>query len=97
VDFPDQLEGVMAIAIGDIEKGWIYRTKNNQERLVLGWDKEGRVVYASRGGNVMNEFKNCHTRSSNQRFAEAVDKKVREVPDVAPFVIANNAQTVVVR
>ena len=53
----------MAIAVSEIKKGWIYRTRNNQERMVLGWDKDGRVVYASRGGNVKNPFHNCHVRS----------------------------------
>lgn len=29
----------MPIAISDIEAGWVYRTSNDQERLVLGWAK----------------------------------------------------------
>lgn len=87
----------MPIDIADIKKGSVYRTKNNQERLVLGWDKDGRVVYSSRGGNVMNPFHNCHVRCSEQHFANAVEEKVREVPNVQPFIVANNAQTVIVR
>lgn len=87
----------MPIPVSDIHKGGIYPTPNKQERLVLGWDADGRVVYSSRGGNVVNAFKNCHTRCSESRFAQAVGAKVRDVPDVQPFIIANNAQTVVVR
>lgn len=87
----------MPINATDIEKGWVYRTNTNQERLVLGWDKDGRVVYSSRGGNVMNPFKGNHTRCSESKFAEKCDTKVRQVPDVGPFIAANNAQTVVVR
>lgn len=87
----------MSIAVSEIKKGWIYRTKKNQERIVLGWDKDGRVVYSSRGGNVKNPFHNCHTRSSEARFAKAVESAVEEVPDVEPFIKANNAQTIVVR
>jgi hypothetical protein len=87
----------MTISIADITKGWIYRTKKNQERLVLGWDKDNRVVYSSRSGKKLNPFRSGHTRSSESLFVESVITKVREVPDVQPFIIANNAQTVVVR
>lgn len=87
----------MPIDVTEIQKGWIYRTQKNQERLVLGWDKDDRVVYSSRGGNVMNPFHNCHVKCSAQRFADAVEEKVREVPDVQPFIDGNNAQTVIVR
>lgn len=87
----------MSIEVSDIIKGCIYRTEKNQERLVLGWDKDDRVVYSSRGGNVKNPFHNCHVRSSDARFAKAVKEKVGNVADVQPYIIANNAQTVVVR
>jgi len=87
----------MPVNITDIEKGWVYRTSTNQERLVLGWDKDGRVVYSSRGGHVMNPFKGNHTRCSESRFAEKCDTIVRQVQDVGSFITANNAQTVVVR
>lgn len=86
----------MPIAISDIQAGWVYRTLTNQERLVLGWDKDGRVVYSSRGGNVKNPFKNNHTRCSSDRFAEKCETKLRQVNDISSFIKANNAQTVVV-
>lgn len=87
----------MAIAISDIEAGWVYRTPTNQERLVLGWDKDNRVVYSSRGGNVKNPFQGIHTRCSAERFAEKCEAKLRQVTDLPSFINANNAQTVVVR
>lgn len=86
----------MAILIGDIEKGWIYRTPKNQERLVLGWDKDDKVVYSSRGGNVMNEF-NTRTKSSEESFSEACSEKLRQVSDIESLIESNNARDVVVR
>lgn len=87
----------MAIAVSDIARGWIYRTKKNQERLVLGWDRDGRVVYTSRGSDKLKPFRNCHVRCSDNRFADAVEAKVREMDDLRSFIIANKASTVVVR
>ena len=46
----------MAMAESDILKGWIYRTSNLQERLVLGWDRDGRIVYSSRGKDPEKAF-----------------------------------------
>lgn len=87
----------MAIVISDIAKGWIYRTKKNQERLVLGWDRDGRVVFTSRGNDKANPFHNCHVRCSANRFVDAVEAKLGEMPDLKSYIIANKAQTVVVR
>ena len=87
----------MAMSETDIQKGWIYRTSNNQERLVLGWDRDGRVVYTSKGRNDAAPFHNCHVRITGQRFAQRAIGKVRFVEDVQPFIVANKATTVVVR
>ena len=88
----------MPIPISEIEAGWVYQTSNKQERLVLGWDAHGRVVYATRGGNVMNPFQGQHTKSSAERFAEKCTvAKVRQVTDLSIYITANNAQNVVVR
>ena len=87
----------MAIEISEITKGWIYRTSKKQERLVLGWDRDGRVVYTSRGGDPLRPFLNCHVRCSANKFAEVVEDKVREMPDLSSFIIANKARSVVVR
>lgn len=68
----------MAIDVADIEKGFLYKTETNQERIVLGHDDTGKVVYAARGGNVQNKF---DTRFSCQpeRFAEACEKKLQKI------------------
>ena len=87
----------MAMSESDIQKGWIYRTSHNQERLVLGWDRDGRVVYASKGHNDAAEFKNCHVRITTKKFAQRAIGKVRQVEDLKTYVIANKATTVVVR
>jgi len=87
----------MAMAESDIQKGWIYRTSNNQERLVLGWDRDGRVVYTSKGRDDAAPFLNCHVRITTQKFAQRAIGKLRQVEDVRPFIIANKATTVVVR
>ena len=48
----------MAMSESDIQKGWIYRTSHQQERLVLGWDRDGRVVYCSKGKDKERPFQN---------------------------------------
>lgn len=87
----------MAMAESDIEKGWIYRTSNQQERLVLGWDRDGRVVYTSKGRDEAAPFLNCHVRITARKFAQRAIGKVRYVEDLQPFIVANKATTVVVR
>lgn len=86
----------MAMSESDILKGWIYRTSHNQERLVLGWDRDGRVVYASRGHGPA-PFQNCHVRITTRKFAQRAIGKVSQVEDLRPYVVANKATTVVVR
>ncbi|MBP6596941.1 MAG: hypothetical protein KA187_06180 [Arenimonas sp.] len=85
------------MAESDILKGWIYRTSNLQERLVLGWDREGRVVYSSRGNNPEKDFQNCHVRITTAKFAQRAIGKLRLVEDLTPYLVANKATTVVVR
>jgi len=87
----------MAIVVADIEKGWVYRTHKNQERLVLGWDRDGLVVYTSRGRDKEHPFRNCHVRLSAERFVSAAVDKIREMPDLQDYIVANKATTVVVR
>jgi len=87
----------MAMSETDIQKGWIYRTSNNQERLVLGWDRDGRVVYTSKGKNDAAPFRNCHVRITAKRFAQRAIGKLEQVEDLQPFIVANKATTVVVR
>ncbi|MDQ3289140.1 MAG: hypothetical protein M3Q42_12975 [Pseudomonadota bacterium] len=87
----------MAMAESDIQKGWIYRTSNQQERLVLGWDRDGRVIYTSKGRNEDAPFQNCHVRITPQKFAQRAIGKLRQVEDLEFYVVANKATTVVVR
>ena len=68
----------MAIETSEVETGYLYRTPNNQERVVLGCNPEGKVVYAPRGGNVKNEFDNT-VASNLERFAEACSEKLYKV------------------
>ena len=87
----------MAMAESDIEKGWIYRTSHGHEWLVLGWDRDGRIVYASKGHAADREFRNCHVRTTPRKFAQRAIGKVRQVEDLRAYVVANKATTVVVR
>jgi len=87
----------MAMSEDDIQTGWIYRTSNLQERLVLGRDRDQRVVYVSKGRNPAAPFQNCHVRITGRRFAERAIGKVRCVDDVWPYIVANKATTVVLR
>ena len=87
----------MAMSEADIQKGWIYRTSHQQERLVLGWDRDGRIVYASKGRNEATPFQNCHVRITTKKFAQRAIGKVRFVEDLKPYLVANKATTVVVR
>ena len=87
----------MAMAESDIEKGWIYRTSHNHEWLVLGWDRDGRVVYAPKGHDPGRLFGNCHVRTTTKKFAQRAIGKLRQVEDLRPHLVATKATTVVVR
>jgi hypothetical protein len=87
----------MAMAESDIDKGWIYRTSHNHEWLVLGWDRDGRVVYASKGHDETKQFQNCHVCVTPKKFAQRAIGKVRQVENLRAFVVATKATTVVVR
>ncbi|WP_228064406.1 MULTISPECIES: hypothetical protein [Novilysobacter] len=87
----------MAMAESDIHKGWIYQTSNQQQRLVLGWDRDGRVVYSSKGKDPDAPFLNCHVRITTRKFAQRAIGKLREVEDLQHYIVANKATTVVVR
>ncbi|MEQ4901959.1 MULTISPECIES: hypothetical protein [Proteus] len=68
----------MAISEKDIVVGGVYKTPNNQERVVLVIDNE-KVKYASRGGNVKNSFD--HTNKSQlTRFANACSERIENLP-----------------
>lgn len=44
-----------------VAKQYEYKAKNDQDRLVLGYTKDRRVVYAERGGGVKNRYTVRHT------------------------------------
>lgn len=70
----------MTIQENDIERGWLFRTPNNQERIVLGFNSDNRVVYASRGGNVGGPFSVRET-SSIDRFLESCSERLEQYTD----------------
>ena len=85
----------MPMPESQIQTGWIYRTSTQKERLVLGRDRDGQVVYVSKGHGEQ-PFQNCHERSTLKEFARRAVEKLRCVEDVRPYVVANKATTVVV-
>lgn len=64
----------MTIQATDIQRGWLFKTPNNQERIVLGFNNENKVVYASRGGNVKGAF--SVRESSIERFIEKCSERL---------------------
>lgn len=70
----------MSIQTSQIQIGHKYKTPNNQERVVLDIIND-RVIYASRGGNVKNKWKNQRTESSLDTFAKACDEDLGKIND----------------
>ncbi|MDN0028029.1 hypothetical protein [Serratia marcescens] len=70
----------MTINVSDIEVGGVYRTPNNQERVVLEYEPGGKVKYTSRGGNVQNEFSTMN-ECKPERFAEKCSEKIEDLPE----------------
>jgi hypothetical protein len=85
------------IAISEIEPGWLYRTARGQERLILGRDIHGRVIYASRGGNVLSPFRNQRATCSAASFAKKCESKVRQVSNLESYIRANSAGAVITK
>ena len=67
----------MAIKVSEIEVGYLYRTETNQHRVVLDY-RDGQVIYASRGGNVLNEFTQ-RDKCKNETFAEVCSEKLYKI------------------
>ena len=68
----------MPITQSDVETGWLYKTPNTQERVVLGCSADCKVIYASRGGNAQNASDH-REMSSLERFTKACSQKVRRL------------------
>ncbi len=83
----------MPINTNDVERGWLFKTPNNQERVVLGFNEENKVVYASRGGNVKNLFDHRET-SSIERFATSCSERLEQYSDdrIAEIITQCNAE-----
>lgn len=86
----------MPINASEVVIGGKYKTKNNQERIVVGCNSDCKVVYASRGGNVNNKFDN-RVASSLDSFSEACSEKIGQLsPEELQEVIETcNAQNAV--
>lgn len=83
----------MTINVNDVERGWLFKTENNQERVVLGFNNENKVIYASRGGNVKNLFDHREA-SSIERFAESCSERLEQYSEdrIAEIIVQCNAQ-----
>lgn len=68
----------MPISEKDIVVGGVYKTPANQERVVVAIE-DGKVKYASRGGNVQNQFDHM-VESAPARFAAACSEKIDDLP-----------------
>lgn len=68
----------MPISEKDIVVGGVYKTPGNQERVVLAIE-DGKVIYASRGGNVKNRFEHMN-KSEPARFADACSERIEDLP-----------------
>lgn len=83
----------MTITVNDVERGWLFKTENNQERVVLGFNDENKVVYASRGGNVKNLFDHREA-SSIERFATSCSERLEQYSEdrIAEIIVQCNAE-----
>mgnify|MGYP003603344648 CR=1 FL=1 len=54
-----------------IAKRYEYKAGDEQDRLVLGYTKDKRVVYATRGGKIKNRYTQRAT-CSKDRFSKAI-------------------------
>ncbi|BBL22352.1 MULTISPECIES: hypothetical protein [Acinetobacter] len=83
----------MAITANDVQRGWLFKTPNNQERVVLGFNEDNKVVYASRGGNVKNSFDHREA-CSIERFVDSCSERLEQYSDerLADIIVQCNAQ-----
>lgn len=86
----------MAINTNEVQRGWLFRTPNNQERVVLGFNEDNKVVYASRGGNVKNPFDHREA-CSLERFVESCSERLEQYSEehVSDIIVQCNAQNLV--
>jgi hypothetical protein len=61
-----------------MNKGDLFVTPTNQERLIIGTTKDGSLVYATRGGNTTHDYDRCEIQTP-ERFSSVVEKMLRTV------------------
>ncbi len=69
----------MPINKSDIETGGLYRTTAGQERVVLGCDGNGNLVYATRGSAGTGAKFNDRKVVNPDKFAKDCDSKISTV------------------
>jgi len=69
----------MPIKRSDIEIGGLYKTTNGQERIVLGCDGNGNVVYATRGSAGTGAKFNNRVEVDPDKFADDCDSQISTV------------------
>ena len=69
----------MPINRSDIEIGGLYKTAAGQERIVLGCDGNGNVVYATRGSAGTGAEFNNRVEVNPDKFAEDCDSQISTV------------------
>jgi len=67
----------MPILPEEVEVGWLYCTPQKQQRVVLGCNSKGQVVYAVRGDGIHDWQQ--HEEVKIEGFAEACDDKVSKI------------------
>ena len=70
----------MPIEQNSIKVGWLYKTPQEQDRVVIRLTPDSKVVYACRGGLVQNPFEN-REESSLELFAKSCSDKVKKLSD----------------
>ena len=69
----------MPINRSDIEIGGLYKTVTGQERVVLGCDGNGNVVYATRGSAGTGAKFNNRVEVNSDKFVEDCDSQISTV------------------
>jgi len=70
----------MPIQRNTLKIGGVYATPNNQHRVILGCDSTGRIVYASKGGNVKNQTYNHTVACKASTFCRACNTCLPSMP-----------------
>ena len=68
----------MPIEQNTIKVGWLYKTPQDQDRVVIRVAPDSKVVYACRGGLVQKPFEN-REESSLELFAKSCSEKVKKL------------------